>query len=41
MAQHSNEAVARRPPHNWGLLLFLVLSVEFWIIVATEVAENL
>jgi hypothetical protein len=41
MARHLSEAVARQPSHNWGLLLALALSVEFWIIVATEVAENL
>jgi hypothetical protein len=33
--------VAPKPARNWGLLVFLVLCVEFWIVVTTTVAQNL
>jgi hypothetical protein len=30
----------RQPARNWGLLLILVLCLEFWIAVATAVANH-
>jgi len=41
MERHLYEAGVRQPSYNWGFLLLLVLCLEFWIIVATEVAESL
>jgi hypothetical protein len=31
---------ARQAPRNWGLFLMFVLAVEFWVIVASTVAES-
>jgi hypothetical protein len=28
-------------PYNWGLILLLVLCVEFWVFVTTVVTEQL
>ena len=34
-------AVRNYSPRNWGLLLLLVLALEFWIFVASTVAQSI
>ena len=40
MVRHPLDEAAREPT-NWGLLLMLAICAEFWVIVTTEVAQNL
>jgi len=30
-----------RRPYNWGLLLVVVMAVEFWVALTTVVADHL
>jgi hypothetical protein len=32
---------SERRPYNWGLLLIIVMAVEFWIVAATVVAQHI
>jgi hypothetical protein len=40
MRRHLVEGARPRAP-NWGLLLMVVLCVEFWIVVTSAVAQHL
>jgi hypothetical protein len=31
---------ATQAPRNWGLLLMVILSIEFWMIVTSTVAQS-